>query len=282
MPVPSDAVGQQTEPITHAVDERWLMAYAAGLGEASPVYLDTTAPTGIAAHPLFPVCVEWPTVLALGALEAFAGVVTPAETRRGIHATHDLTMLRPIVPGDVLTTVATVIGVERRPPGAFLTMDMVSTDARGEEVCRTRQGSLYLATDVVGPDRPAPSDEPLPPIEGEPLAAVDVPIDARAAHTYTECARIWNPIHTDLAVALAAGLPGLILHGTASLAHGVSVGVRHLADGDPNAVVRVRGRFGAMVPMPSTLTVSVYANGRFEVRTPDGGQAVKNGHLTVA
>ena len=26
---------------------------------------------------------------------------------------------------------------------------------------------------------------------------------------YTECARIWNPIHTDRAVALAAGLPDI-------------------------------------------------------------------------
>jgi acyl dehydratase len=282
MPVPSDAVGQQTEPITHVVDERWLMAYAAGLGETKPVYLDTTAPGGISAHPLFPVCVEWPVVLAVGALDVLSDVTTPEEKRRGIHATHDLTMLRPIVPGDVLTTVATVIGVEKRPPGALLTMDMVSTDVHGREVFRTRQGSLYLATDVIGPDRAAPDDEPLPPIEGDPVVTVDIPIDAGAAHTYTECARIWNPIHTDLAVALAADLPGLILHGTATLAHGVSVGVHHLAGGDPNAIVRVRGRFGAMVPMPATLTVSVYANGRFEVRTPDGGQAVKNGHLTVS
>ena len=42
-----------------------------------------------------------------------------------------------------------------------------------------------------------------------------VPISALAAHVYTECARIWNPVHTDTAVADRAGLPGLILHGTA-------------------------------------------------------------------
>ena len=42
---------------------------------------------------------------------------------------------------------------------------------------------------------------------------VEVPY--HLGHVYTECARIWNPIHTDLAVARAAGLPGPILHGTA-------------------------------------------------------------------
>ena len=86
---------------------------------------------------------------------------------------------------------------------------------------------------------------------------VEIPVDGGAAHTYTECARIWNPIHTDLAVALAADLPGLILHGTATLAHGVSVGVRHLAGGDPRAMVRIRGRFGSMVPMPGNTPISV-------------------------
>jgi len=282
MPVPSDAVGRQTLPISHVVDARWLMSYAAGLGEFDAAYLDTTLAAGIVAHPLFPVCVEWPTVLALGALDALSVAVTPEEARRGIHATHDCVLERPIVAGDVLTTVATVIGVERRRPGAFLTMDMVTTDATGSVVCRTRQGSLYLATDVSGPDRPAPAEEPLPPIEGDPVATVEIPVDAGAAHVYTECARIWNPIHTDLAVALAAGLPGLILHGTATLAHGVSAAVRHLGGGDPRSVTRIRGRFGAMVPMPSQLTVCVYANGRFEVCTPDGATAVRDGHVQVS
>lgn len=281
MPVPSDAVGQQTIPISHTVDARWLMSYAAGLGEHDAAYLDTTRPEGIAAHPLFPVCAEWPTVLALQAIESLASEVTPDETRRGIHATHDCVLERPIVPGDVLTTVATVIGVERRRPGAFLTMDMISTDTSGAVVCRTRQGSLYLATDVSGPDRPAPAEEPLPPIEGDPVAAVEVAVDVGSAHVYTECARIWNPIHTDLAVALAADLPGLILHGTATLAHGVSAAVRHLGGGDPRSITRIRGRFGAMVPMPSALTVRLYGNGRFEVCTPDGATAIRDGHVQV-
>lgn len=283
MPVPSAAVGLQTAPITHHVDNRWIMSYAAGLAEHGPEYLDTTTAAGVVAHPLFPVCVEWPTVLALRDLDVLNASITPEEARRGIHATHDLVVERNMAPGDVITTVATIIGVERRSPGAFLTMDMVSTAADGAVVCRTRQGSLYLATEVEGDDRPAPPEEALPPIvPSELVAEVAIAVDAGAAHVYTECARIWNPIHTDLAVALGANLPGLILHGTATLAHGVTVGVHHLGGGDPRSVRRIRGRFGAMVPMPSTLTVALYRNGRFEVRTPDGGLAVKDGHLQFA
>ena len=51
----------------------------------------------------------------------------------------------------------------------------------------------------------------------------EIPIPAGAAHVYTECAHIWNPVHTDRAVALAAGLPDLILHGSALVALAVTV-----------------------------------------------------------
>ena len=39
----------------------------------------------------------------------------------------------------------------------------------------------------------------------EPLAELPVPVPANLAHVYSECARIWNPIHTDVEVARAHG-----------------------------------------------------------------------------
>ena len=71
---------------------------------------------------------------------------------------------------------------------------------------------------------------------------------------YTECARIWNPIHTDVAVARAAGLPAIILHGTATLALAVSQ-VLYQAAADPRGVTRVDARFTGMVRLPSRLTI---------------------------
>ena len=65
-----------TDPIHHDVDRRWLMAYAAGLGDDRPVYTDPTGPGGIVGHPLFPVCVEWPTVLAVRHLGPLDGALS--------------------------------------------------------------------------------------------------------------------------------------------------------------------------------------------------------------
>jgi acyl dehydratase len=82
-----------------------------------------------------------------------------------------------------------------------------------------------------------------------------VEVPGPLAHVYSECARIWNPIHTDVAVARAAGLPGPILHGTATLALAVTRLVERDLAGDCRAVRGVEARFTGMVPLPSAFSV---------------------------
>jgi len=290
--VPTSMTGSTTGPLDHAVDARWTMAYSAALDDHLDCYFDTRREGGIVAHPLFPVCPEWPVIVSWGETSVRAGV-QPDEARRGVHATHDLTIHRLVRPGDRLTTTMTVTGVERRRPGAFATMRLDTVDGEGRPVATTEQGSLYLGVPTAGEDRPAaPAAEPLVlPAPGD--TALDqwpVAVGAGAAHVYSECARIWNPIHTDAAVAAAAGLPGLILHGTATLAHAVSQVVRHEAGGDPGRVRRVSGRFGAMVMVPSALLVRVLARVQgqggetavqFDVRTGEGAAAVDCGVIVL-
>src|SRR6266446_1611944 len=93
MPLNAAIVGVSTAPVVHTIDARWLTAYAAGLGEMLPCYLDTRRPEGIQAHPLFPVYVEWPAVLALRDQAGTCGL-TPEEALRSVHATHDLVIHR--------------------------------------------------------------------------------------------------------------------------------------------------------------------------------------------
>jgi hypothetical protein len=115
MPLNAAIVGVSTAPVVHTIDTRWLMAYAAGLGEILPCYLDTRRLEGIQAHPLCPVCVEWPAVLALRDRAGTFGL-TPAEALRAVHATHDLVIHRSIWPGDRLTTRTTVVASRHRTP----------------------------------------------------------------------------------------------------------------------------------------------------------------------
>ena len=287
MPLSSDSVGSSCEPVVHEVDARWAMAYATGIGDSSPCYLDTLRPEGVIAHPVFPVCVEWPVIVAMRQHPVNASL-NQEEHVRAVRATHELLIHRPIRAGDRLTTRATIVGVEQRRPGAYQTVRLDTTDAKGELVSSTWQGAIYRGVEVSGPDRGA-CDLP-PPIpalgnDGSARAEVPVSIGPGAAHVYTECARIWNPVHTDAAVAAAAGLPAIILHGTATLAMGVSRVLELEADNRPERVKRVACRFGAMVLMPSQLTVRILSRRatlhgeaiHFEVRAEDGGPAVRDG-----
>jgi acyl dehydratase len=283
MPLDSAMVGASTDAVTHDVDARWLMAYAAGLGDLNPRYLDTQAHTVI-AHPVFPVCLEWPVILASRALPGYERA-TRAESARGVHAAHDLHLLRPIRAGEHLTTRATVIGLERIGPGAAQTTRLDTVDESGALVCRTYQLGISRGVDVTGGPKVIEQPPEPPGWQGDPMVGprFALPIAAGAAHVYTECARIWNPIHSDRAFALAAGLPDIILHGTATMALAVTGLVNHYLDGDPRRVRRLGGRFTAMVFMPSTLTMEVHgeAPGQvfFTVSTADGHAAFSRGFL---
>jgi acyl dehydratase len=272
----SAIVGEQAGPLEHALDARWLMAYSAGLGETDPRYYDTER--GVLAHPLFPVCYEWPVAQPLRALPALQPLFPQL-----LHAQHDLRIHRAPRAGDSLRTRARIVAVTQRKPGAFVVFRFEARDAAGEPVTTTDFGALYRGVSVEGGDRaleevadPAPAEVQFPE-----YSKIDIP--AIAAHVYTECARIWNPIHTDIAYARAAGLPGIILHGTATLALSVSRVLKQL-DLDAAAVRRVQCRFSGMVEMPSKLSVHAALQDkavRFETRNAAGETVIGRGLLLL-
>ena len=284
MPLDTSIIGQSIPAIEHSIDERWLMAYAASLSDLNPLYMDTQEHTVI-GHPVFPVCVEWPVILNMRAL-AGTESLTQEEAARGVHAAHDLHLHAPIRAGDTLTTEATMIGAQAIKPGAAYTMKLSTHNQDGTLVAETYQLGIYRGVEVQGESGFAEPPPALPELS-DPTAGTkqEIYVPAGAAHTYTECARIWNPIHTDRAVALSAGLPDIILHGTATLALAVTEIVNKYAGGDPNRVARLGGRFAAMVLMPSTISlVSNEVDGvvSYQVLTEDGQTAISNGFVTLS
>ena len=290
MQIPASVVGTSAGPHEQSVDARWLMAYAAALGEDAPEYFDTTRPEGIVAHPLFPVCYEWPL-----ALDLRAKTLSDEIAVRGVHATHRLVLHRPPLPGDRLSTTATVAALERRTPGAYMVLRMETVDSAGRLVSTTDYGSLYLGVDCDASSSTAFSarkrghGEEWLTQQWAASWSTQLTIPSTLAHTYTECARIWNPIHTDRAVAVGAGLPDIILHGTATLALTISQTLRHDPRGAATPVRSIACRFGAMVRLPSRVTVRGQkpissAEGplvRFEALAEDGRPAVRDGQIIL-
>ena len=288
-------LGAAVGPIRHDLDARWLMAYAASLGERDPRYYDTQGAHGPLAHPVFPVCYEWPAAVAIR-----DQTIPPALHPRSVHASHRLVIHRPPRAGDTLLTTARVTDIRPRRSGTLIVTRLETVDAAGTPITTTDYGSVYRGVLLADLGEPSPDGEAAagggeasranassseaasPPRAAAAISWQDrVDVDATCALVYTECARIWNPIHTDVAVARAAGLRDPILHGTATLALAVSRVVARELGGEPGRVAEIRARFTGMVALPSSFTVRGRAGDghgvAFDAIGPDGRAVLGQG-----
>ncbi len=281
MPLDASVVSTMVGETSFRADARWLMSYAAGVPDERSELYDTSRE--LVVHPLFPVAPEWEL---LTAPRASRGAMSADEARRGIHLAHDLVLERTVQAGERIHLSAQVVGVGRRPAGATQDVLLVATASDGEVVWRTVFTSLFLGVDLIGepvsmktgwtasPLDPAPTTTPL-----AARRSFIRPIDA---HVYSECARIWNPIHTDVTAARRSGLAAPILHGTATLARAVSI-VAELANVQLGDVRRVAGRFAAMVDLGTEIEVRLLAvnrgHCRFEVCNHLGRRAIADGSV---
>ena len=118
-------------------------------------------------------------------------------------------------------------------------------------------------------------------VTSAPASVVPIQTEHGLAHRYTECASIWNPIHTERTAARAIGLPDIILHGTCTWALAGQALVRALAGGDPRRLRRLAGRFKGMVFPGERLELDYGREAagvwQFAVRTPRGELAITHG-----
>ena len=274
MPIRASAVGQELAEREVEITARQLLSYAAGVGETSDIHFDDARPGGCLAVPAFCVSLEWPVVRASASDNPFGA--SAAEILRGVHASQDSTFHRSIRAGDRLRVAGRIASIRATRAGALVVTRLATTDAStGEPVITSWYGSIFRGVEVSeteGVVTRAEAPAALPSFQtGETgelgglhasaakstHTRVSIPIAREAPHLYTECADIWNPIHTERQVALSAGLPDIILHGTATWALAAREIVRHRCDGDPLRLQRLYGRFAAMVIPGTTIEVEI-------------------------
>lgn len=284
MPFPTDRIGFHLNPAVRDITTRSVLAYAAGVGASEAAYLDDAQPDGLRALPFQCVSLEWPVLLSMR--EAVKDILTPQEAMRGVHAVQDSTFHRPMRPGDQLVTEGQLVSAKPTRAGALIVLRLITRERdTGEPVTTTWTTSIYrdvplmgAAASIAEPDTPNP-DDLAPPGPGAEVVAI--PIPKQMPHVYSECADIWNPIHTERSVALAAGLPDIILHGTATWALAGLTLLRRYGNDDVGALRRITGRFSGMVAPGETIEVrherSQAGTVRFEVRTENGRTAISQG-----
>jgi len=255
MGLKSDAVGLTVETPPWHLSARRALAFASAIApDEGGLFADDSEAFGVL--PMAIVTPEWRAALQLRAGSELG--LTEAEQLRAVHAGQDTRFHAPLRVGASLVTRATVSGARATPSGALLQIHYETRDAEtGSLFADTVSHSIYRGVDIDGVATLAAGakDEPdLPPDQSRELSLAD-----GFAHLYSEAADIWNPIHTERRVAIAAGLPGCIVHGTAlwalagfalAKAQGVS----------PLRIARLSCRFTGIVLAGADIVVRFGAN----------------------
>lgn len=283
--MPAD-VGRYTVANSFNVDARSITAFASGVGDFNECYMDDAREGGLIGHPGMVFSFQWNSRFTPD-MEYDLQLV-----RRGVHAWVDVRFERPIREGDVITSQGRSIAVRQLEPGVLSSQRFTMRDSAGEIVAVMDTGGITRGARLDGPDQelePVPL-LPQPTANGaQPLWSADLAIDPQAPHIYTECADIWNPIHTERRVALAASLPDIILHGSANIAIALREVINRSFNADPTRLRRFAGQFRGMVFPGRPVTVRALESRQedgettifFEMLNHAGQPAIANG-LAVA
>lgn len=280
----TDGMGTYTVATTTLLDSRFIMAYAAAVNDTNPAYFDDERPGGLAVHPGICFSLQWASRFRPD-IEP-----NPRAAAYGVHASTDLRLHRPFRAGEAITTQGRTIQMRSMRPGVYNVDRFRMTSSDGELVAELYYNGITRGATLEGADAIL-DDEPAWPEFGqgtpasEPVWRTEIRVPLHAGQQYTECARIYNPIHTEPSVARAAGLPGVILHGSATKALSLTAVVNASFGGDPTRITRLCGQLRAMVLMDTTIVVEALAEETadgerrvlFRTLNAEGRPAVANG-----
>ena len=281
-PLNADEVGGLTIANTTLLSARKVMAYASGINDLNPGYFDDTTNDGLYVHPAIAFSLQWNSRF------------TPERSTNhraapfGVHAATDLTMHHAFRQGDAITIQGQMIARREIRPGVYTVDRYKMTNGSGLLIAELDYISITRGASLIGDNTNIAEEKTIPnnisqnarPIWEE---AVDVPLNA--GQQYTECANIYNPIHTEKSVAIKAGLPDIILHGSATKAIALSKIIDQCFDSDPRRITRLYGQLRAMVVMNTSIRVQCLSTKdigdervvHFVVLTQNGDLAIANG-----
>lgn len=244
-------VGGYTVAKSYVMDARRIMAYASSIDDTNEAYFDDTCTEGLSVHPAISFALQWNTRHRPDLPP------NPRAAPFGVHAETDLRIYQPFKQNQVVTVQGQLISRRKIPPGVFTVDRFRMADSKGVLLAELDYNGITRGATLNGPDREVEASPLAPKLDtvGEPVWQESIYIPRHAGQQYTECADIYNPIHTERSVALAAGLPDIILHGSATKAHALTQVVNRCFDGDARRVTRLCGQLRAMVLMDTTIRV---------------------------
>jgi acyl dehydratase len=271
------AIAGKTYPTsTYEVTADAIRTYAAATNEDNPAFTGDD-PVGPPAFPIVPV----QAVLAGALFDPELEV----NLMRLVHGEEDHLLLAPIRPGDTLTVEGRLESIEIKESGETFTVFTKLTNQDGVTAAELRS---LLFVRGSGTRTKAAAEEPPP--EPEYVFTTSQTVDEDQTYRYAEASGDHNPIHIDPEFARnAAGLPGIILHGMATMAFASKAVLDAVAGGDPARLRRIKVRFSKPVFPGETLTTRGWEASKedgvttygFETLNGRGSAVLRNGIAEV-
>jgi acyl dehydratase len=274
-------LGKQYAPQDYGVTAEAVMNYARAYNDDNPWFVDTNRAGGIIAPPMFGVVTGWLSIMMV-MTDSELGV----DVLRLLHSEQDMYFLCPMVPGDIITSVATIAAIADEPAGESLAVEVQCTNQRGESVQRMMFTALIRGRS--SRDRRRTRMGEAAPV-GEPLLRVRQKIDDDQTFRYASASGDHNPIHVDENVAKMAGLPGIVVHGLCTMAFTSKVMIDQLCNRDPRRLGRLRARFSRPVFPGQEITTAVWPLSDhggvksyvYETYNPEGKDVIREGLAEV-
>lgn len=279
--IDSSGVGSLTIAKSELLDARRVLTFAAGINEVDPAYLDDSAGECL-VHPGIAFSLQYNAQGRLGIVTGSADAWLGA-----VHAETDLRIHQPFSVGDMITTQGQVVARRQLPSGVYNLERYRMIGAGGQLLAELDFGLIFRGVQLTGGERHLETAPPKPELisETEPVLLREMFVSRNMLHHYTGCTGIFAAIHTEKRLAVAAGFPDIILHGSATKSIALSAVVAQNFDGDPARVTRFCGQLRGIIPADTNIRIEQLGTTEdesqrhifFRVLNASGEAAVANG-----
>jgi len=239
-------LGKKYEGTSYKVEFEATKKYALSYNDDNPAFVDEKRPGGVIAPPLFGVVFGAPAMV-----NAMFDSDLDVNVAMLVHGEQDMSFLKPVRPGDEITTIAEIAGMEDKGSGELLTIGTTSVNQKNEKVLVSKYG-LFIRVGGSGKK----TEKPPEPARGEIIFSRKMHVKVDQSHIYAEASGDHNPIHIDDNFAKSVGLPGIILQGLCTMAFASKAVIDEHLKKDPLKLKRLRVRFSKPVLPNDDLTTA--------------------------
>lgn len=283
-------VGTTTPARTMRVEARDLANFAAGVQSRRRAYYDDTAPGGLCSFPTFSSRLSWHAVNDLWSALIALGC-SPAVMERQVHYRTEIRNSRHFRPGEEVQVETRVARMTRHRAGTLMATEVSIRGADGNPICEEFVEGMLRGVSCDAPEEPLPAKPPSAPAETGAENSLRFEVPMLLPYQYDGCADIHFPIHSSPAYARKAGLPGIIVQGSATLALCVDRICDWMAPPDaPVTAPIIRAQYAGYLLPGEEVILTARQNSptasrdeiRFALKTAEGRDILREGSLELA